>query len=150
MAVMTIATIAAAGCDREPSTGVEGTFELTVSIHTDTCTGQATAFGSEVTIERTDDNVTFRFGNEATLTGTIDPESRIMTVSGMIVIQDPEGGTFTGEMRFDQARVTEDEIHGFGSITFEGTFPGVPGTCQQLFNTSGLRESRSPLPLTGS
>ena len=140
----------AAGCENTPSTGVEGTYQLTVSIHTDTCTGQASAFGSEVTIEREGDNVTFRFGDDATLTGTIDPESRVMTVEGTILVDNPEGeGTFPGQMLVN-GRVTEDELNAVGSITFEGTFPGVSGTCEQIFSSSGLRQNLSPLPLTGS
>jgi hypothetical protein len=142
--------VLAAGCENTPSTGVEGTYELTVSIHTDTCTGQASAFGSEVTIEREGDNVTFRFGDEATLTGTFNPEDRVMTVDGTILVTDPEsGGTFPGQMLVN-ARVTEDEISAVGSITFEGTFPGVSGTCEQIFSSTGLRQGLSPLPLTGS
>jgi hypothetical protein len=138
-----------AGCENSPSTGVEGTYQLNVSIHIDTCTGQPSAFGSEVTIERTDDNVTFRFGSEATLTGTINTENRVMTVDGTILVPNQQGGSFPGQMHM-VGRVTEDELNAVGSITFEGTFPGVSGTCEQIFSSSGLRQNLSPLPLTGS
>ncbi|CAN5879850.1 hypothetical protein BH20GEM1_BH20GEM1_06260 [soil metagenome] len=150
--IWTIALAAAAmaaGCENSPSTGVEGTYELTVSIHTDTCTGQPSAFGSEVMIEREGDNVTFRFGDEATLTGTFNPEDRVMTVQGTILGNDPDGGTFTGQMHM-VARVTEGQFVSVGSITFEGTFPDVSGTCEQIFSSTGTRFGLSPLPLTGS
>ena len=141
--------VIAAGCETDPSTGVEGTYQLTVSIHTDTCTGQPSAVGSELTIDREGDNVTFRFGDEATLTGTFNPENRVMTVDGTFLVDDGEGGTFPGEMHME-ARVTEGDFVAVGSITFEGTFPGVSGTCEQIFSSTGERLGLSPLPLTGS
>jgi len=143
------AVLMTAGCENNPSTGVEGTYHLNVSIPVDECTGQSSSFSSEVTIERDGDNVTFRFGNDATLTGTIDEETRIMTVDGTILADAPGGGTFSGQMHME-ARVTEGEIVAVGTITYEGTFPGVSGTCRQFFNSIGERQNLSPLPLTGS
>ena len=146
-----VAAIAAAGCENEPSTGVEGTYQLTVSIPVDECTGQASSFSSEVTIQRDGDDVTFLFGNDATLTGTFDNESRIMTVDGtiLVAVPPPGTGTFPGQMHME-ARVTEGSIAAVGTITFQGTFPGVSGTCRQFFNITGDRLGLSPLPLTGS
>lgn len=146
-----VATLAVAGCDNDPSTGVEGTYQLNVSIPVDECTGQASSFSSEVTIERDGDNVTFIFGDAATLTGTFDDETRIMTVDGTILVPvpPPGTGTFPGQMHME-ARVTEGSIAAVGTITFEGTFPGVSGTCRQFFNITGSRLNLSPLPLTGS
>ena len=142
--------VLAAGCENSPSTGVEGTYRLTVLYNTDTCLGeQGRTESSEVTIERDGDNVTFRFGDEGTLTGTFNPEDRVMTVDGTILFDDPEGGTFSGRMHMI-ARVTEGDISAFGTITFEGTFPDVPGTCTRGFSITGQRASFSPLPLTGS
>ncbi|HUF89167.1 MAG TPA: hypothetical protein VMR66_04225 [Gemmatimonadota bacterium] len=140
----------AAGCESTPSTGVEGTYQLNVSIPVDECTGQASSFSAEVTIERVGDNVTFLFGDAATLTGTIDTESRIMTVEGTILVDNPAGGTFPGFMEVSESRVTEGSIVGLGTIRFEGTFPGVSGICTQHFSFSGQRLNLSPLPLTGS
>ena len=146
-----VSALAVAGCENDPSTGVEGTYQLNVSIPVDECTGQASSFSSEVTIEREGDNVTFIFGDAATLTGTFDDETRIMTVDGTILVPvpPPGTGTFPGEMHME-ARVTEGSIAAVGTITFEGTFPGVSGTCRQFFNITGTRLSLSPLPLTGS
>ena len=146
-----IVVLAVAGCENDPSTGVEGTYRLNVSIPVDECTGQASSFSSEVTIERDGDNVTFIFGDAATLTGTFDDETRIMTVDGTILVPvpPPGTGTFPGQMHME-ARVTEGSIAAVGTITFEGTFPGVSGTCRQFFNITGSRLNLSPLPLTGS
>jgi hypothetical protein len=142
--------LAGAGCESTPSTGVEGTYELNVSVPVDECTGQSSSFTAEVTIEREGDDVTFFFGDEATLTGTIDTESRIMTVDGVISVEDPDtGGTFPGFMHME-ARVTEGDIAAVGTITFEGSFPGVPGICTQHFNVTGSRLNLAPYPLTGS
>lgn len=143
------ATLVAAGCENTPSTGVEGTYQLNVSIPVDECTGQASSFSSEVTIERDGDNVTFLFGDDATLTGTFDDETRIMTVDGTILVPvpPPGSGTFPGQMHME-ARVTEGSIAAVGTITFVGTFPGVSGTCRQFFNITGDRRGLS-LPLTG-
>ena len=145
-----VAALAAAGCGNDPSTGVEGTYQLNVSIPVDECTGQASSFSSEVTIERDGDNVTFLFGDDATLTGTIDNETRIMTVDGTILVPvpPPGTGTFPGQMHME-ARVTEGSIAAVGTITYVGTFPGVSGTCRQFFNVTGNRLNRSFLPLTG-
>lgn len=143
--------LAAVGCDNDPSTGVEGTYQLNVSIPVDECTGQPSSFTSQVTIERDGDDVTFTFGDDAVLTGTIDNESRIMTVDGTILVDvpPPGTGTFPGFMQME-ARVTEGELNAVGSIVFEGTFPGVSGTCTQQFLAQGPRLGLSPLPLTGS
>ena len=144
--------VLAAGCENSPSTGVEGTYQLAAEYTIDECSGQqGRSFSSEVTIERDGDNVTFLFGDAATLTGTINPEDRVMTVEGTILVEEPDGeGTFTGHMRM-VARVTEGEFNGLATITFEGTFPGVPGTCIQAFAAEGERRGNlSPLPLTGS
>ena len=145
------AALVAAGCENEPSTGVEGTYQLNVSIPVDECTGQPSSFSSEVTIEREGDNVTFFFGDAATLTGTFNPEDRVMTVDGTILVPVPApgSGTFPGQMHM-LARVTEGDLSAVGTITFEGTFPGVSGTCRQFFNITGDRLGLSPLPLTGS
>ena len=145
-----VAALAAVGCETTPSTGVEGTFQLNVSIPVDECTGQSSSFSAEVTIEREGDDVTFLFGDAATLTGTIDTVSRIMTVEGTILVDNPGGGTFPGFMHISEARVTEGSIVGLGTIRFEGTFPGVSGICTQHFNFTGQRLNLSPLPLTGS
>jgi len=149
--IWTTALIAAfaVGCENTPSTGVEGTYQLNVSIPVDECTGQSSSFSAEVTIERDGDDVTFLFGDAATLTGTFDDETRIMTVDGTILVDNPGGGTFPGFMHME-ARVTEGSIAAVGTITFEGSFPGVPGICRQHFNVTGQRLSLSPLPLTGS
>ena len=146
-----VAGLLAAGCQNTPSTGVEGTYQLNVSIPVDECTGQPSSFSSEVTIERDGDDVTFFFGDDATLTGTFDDETRIMTVDGTILVPvpPPGSGTFPGQMHME-ARVTEGDIAAVGTITFEGTFPGVSGTCRQHFNVVGSRLNLSPLPLTGS
>jgi hypothetical protein len=144
-----VAGLLAAGCENSPSTGVEGTYQLNVSIPVDECTGQPSSFSSEVTIERVGDNVTFFFGEDATLIGTFDDETRIMSVDGIILVDAPGGGTFPGQMHME-ARVTEGNIAAVGTITFVGTFPGVPGTCRQHFNVVGSRLNLSPLPLTGS
>jgi hypothetical protein len=149
MAIGLVAGLLAAGCENTPSTGVVGTYQLNVSVPVDECTGQPSSFSSEVTIERVGDNVTFFFGEEATLIGTFDDENRIMTVDGIILVDAPEGGTFPGQMHME-ARVTEDDIVAIGTITFKGTFPGVSGTCRKHFNVVGSRLNLSPFPLTGS
>lgn len=142
--------VALIGCENDPSVGVEGTYRLNVSIPVDECTGQPSSFSSEVTIEREGDDVTFRFGDAAVLTGTIDNDTRIMTVDGTILVDlpPPGTGTFPGFMQME-ARVTEGELNAVGSIVFEGTFPGVSGTCTQQFLAQGPRLGLSPLPLTG-
>ena len=144
------AVLSVVGCENDPSTGVEGTYQLNVSIPVDECTGQPSSFSSQVTIEREGDDVTFTFGDDAVLTGTIDNESRIMTVSGTILVDvpPPGTGTFPGFMQME-ARVTEGELNAVGSIVFEGTFPGVSGTCTQQFLAQGPRLGLSPIPLTG-
>jgi hypothetical protein len=140
-----------AGCDDTSSTGVEGTYEVTLTYNVDTCVndvGRSEAI--EITIEREGDNVTFLIGDSGTLTGTFDNETRIMTVDGTILAPDPGGGTFSGEMLMF-ARVTEGELNASGGITFEGTFPGVPGTCERAFLATGERRGNlSPFSLTGS
>jgi hypothetical protein len=129
--------------------GVEGTYPITLTYTTDTCVGDVgRSEAVEITIERDGDNVTFTVGDAGTLTGTIDNESRVMTVDGTILVPNPSGGTFTGDMHM-VARVTEGDINILGTITFEGTFPGVPGTCERAFQAGGTRENLSPLPLTG-
>ena len=48
------------------------------------------------------------------------------------------------------ARVTEGELNALGTIVFEGTFPGVPGTCERAFQARGERANLSVFSLTGS
>jgi hypothetical protein len=137
------------GCENEPSLGVEGTYPITLTYSTDTCVGDVgRSEAVELTIERDGDDVTFTVGDAGTLTGTFNEENRAMTVDGTILVPNPLGGSFPGEMHM-VARVTEGEINILGSITFEGTFPGVSGTCERAFSAGGQRENLSILPLTG-
>ena len=141
--------VAAPACENEPSLGVEGTYPITLTYSRDTCIGDdGRSEAVEITIERDADDVTITVGEAGFLTGTFDDESRIMTVEGTILVPNPTGGSFPGVMLMF-ARVTEGEVNISGSITFEGTFPGVSGTCERIFRASGIREHLSPLPLTG-
>ena len=142
--------VAAPACENEPSLGVEGTYPITLTYTTDTCVGDVgRSEAVEITIDREGDNVTFTVGDAGTLTGTFDDENRAMTVDGTILVPNPGGGSFPGQMHM-VARVTEGDINILGTITFEGTFPGVPGTCERAFQAGGQRANLSPLPLTGS
>ncbi|HJR52771.1 MAG TPA: hypothetical protein VJ982_03550 [Gemmatimonadota bacterium] len=142
--------LAAPACDNDPSIGVDGTYPITLTYTTDTCVGdEGRSEAVEITIERDGDNVTITVGEAGVLTGTFEDESRIMTVEGTILVENPTGGSFPGVMLMF-ARVTEGEVNISGSITFEGTFPGVSGTCERIFRADGVRENLSPLPLTGS
>lgn len=141
--------VAAPACENEPSLGVEGTYPITLTYTTDTCEGDAgRSEAVEITIDREGDNVTFTVGDAGTLTGTFDNTNRAMTVDGTILVPNPGGGSFPGQMHM-VARVTEGDINILGTITFEGTFPGVPGTCERAFQAGGQRENLSVLPLTG-
>ena len=141
--------VAAPACENEPSLGVEGTYPITLTYTTDTCVGDVgRSEPVEITIDREGDDVTFTVGDAGVLTGTFNNEDRSMTVEGTILVANPLGGTFPGDMLM-VARVTEGFINVLGSITFEGTFPGVSGTCERAFEAGGQRESRSVLPLTG-
>ena len=141
--------VAAPACENDPSLGVEGTYPTTLTYTTDTCVGDAgRSEAVEITIEREGDNVTFTIGDSGTLTGTFDNTNRAMTVDGTILVQNPGGGTFPGQMHM-VGRVTEGDLNVLGTITFEGSFPGVPGTCERVFQGGGLRENLSVLPLTG-
>lgn len=141
--------VAVPACENEPSLGVEGTYPITLTYNTDTCVGDiGRSEAVEITIDREGDNVTFTVGDAGILTGTFNNEDRSMTVEGTILVANPGGGTFPGDMRM-VARVTEGFINVLGSITFEGTFPGVPGTCERAFDAGGQRENLSVLPLTG-
>jgi hypothetical protein len=115
----------------------------------DTCEGdEGRSEAIELTIERDGDDVTITVTDAGVLTGTFNPEDRIMTVNGTILVPNPLGGTFSGEMLMF-ARVTGDIVNVSGGITFEGTFPGVSGTCERQFLGSGPRGNLSPIPLTG-
>ena len=143
-----VALTTAAACDKDPGLGVEGTFPVTISYTTDTCADdQNTSEVMELKIDRQDNNVTIVVTGAGTLTGTFDPEERLMTVNGTVSVPDTLGGSFAGEMLMF-ARVTNDVVNVSGAITFEGTFPGVSGTCERAFLGSGPRGNRS-LPLTG-
>ena len=149
--ILAFAAIAGLACDNDPSVGVEGTYPITLTYTEDTCAGDVGRNEAvDLTIEREGDNVTFTVGG-AVLTGTFNPEDRVMTVEGTIQVPIPEpgSGSFPGQMRM-VARVTEGEVNVLGSITFEGTFPGVSGTCRRSFEASGDRENLSVFPLTGS
>ena len=148
--ILAIAVTAAAACENDPSLGVEGTYPITLTYTTDTCVGdEGRSEAVELTIERDGDDITIDVGDAGTLTGTFNNENRAMTVDGTILVQNPLGGSFPGQMHM-VARVTEGDINVLGSITFEGTFPGVSGTCIRSFEASGTRANLSPLPLTGS
>ncbi len=148
--IVALAVLAATSCENEPSLGVDGTYPITITYTTDTCAGDAgRSEALELTVERDGDDVTFTVGDAGTLTGTFNNEDRTMTVDGTIAVPDPIGGSFTGDMHM-VARVTEGDINILGTITFEGTFPGVPGTCERAFQAGGQRANLSPLPLTGS
>ncbi|HET7692838.1 MAG TPA: hypothetical protein VFM44_07120 [Gemmatimonadota bacterium] len=147
--ILAFAAIAATSCENDPSLGVEGTYPITLTYTTDTCVGDVgRSEAVELTIERDGDNVAFTVGDAGTLTGTFDNENRVMTVDGTILVPNPSGGTFPGDMHM-VARVTEGDINILGSITFEGTFPGVSGTCERAFQAGGRRDNLSVLPLTG-
>jgi hypothetical protein len=147
---MISSAIVTLGCDRSSTTGVEGTYPLILTYNEDTCADdENTSESFQLRIERDGDAVTFTLANAGTLTGTFDNETRIMTVQGPIVAQNPGGGTFPGQM-FMVARVTEGEVNADGRIDFEGTFPGIPGTCSRHFLATGERANRSVFPLTGS
>jgi hypothetical protein len=137
-------------CGNDPGVGVEGTFPVTITYNEDTCVpedeGRSEAI--ELAIERDGDDVTITVTNAGVLTGTFNPEDRVMTVNGTILVPNPLGGTFSGEMLMF-ARVTNDVVNVSGSITFEGTFPGVSGTCERIFLGSGPRSNLGFLPLTG-
>ena len=148
--ILTLVVIAVQACDSEPSLGVEGSYPITLTYTTDTCVGDVgRSEAVEITVERDGDNITITVDDAGTLTGTFDEETRAMTVDGTILVPNPSGGTFTGDMHM-VARVTEGDINILGTITFEGTFPGVPGTCERAFSATGRRANLSPLPLTGS
>ncbi len=147
--IVALAAIAAAACDNDPGVGVEGTFPVTITYHVDTCVGdEGRSEAIELTIERDGDDVTITITDAGTLTGTFNPVDRVMTVNGTILVPNPLGGTFSGEMLMF-ARVTGDEVNVSGGITFEGTFPGVSGTCERQFLGSGPRANLTPFPLTG-
>lgn len=129
---------------------MDGTYlPVTITYNVDTCGGGADGRSEaiELNIERDGDDVTITVVNAGTLTGTFNPDDRVMTVNGTILVPDSTGGTFTGEMLMF-ARVTDDIVRVSGGITFEGTFPGVSGTCERAFLGSGPRTSFSA-PLTG-
>ncbi|HEY7470988.1 MAG TPA: hypothetical protein VIE68_01445 [Gemmatimonadota bacterium] len=139
------------GCDNSPSTGVEGTYPLTLTYTVDECAGdQGRSEALEVTIERDGNDVTFDLGASGILTGTFNEELRTMTVDGTILVPvpPPGSGTFPGQMHM-VARVTEGELNALGRITFDGTFPGVSGICERFFEASGERnDSLSVFSLT--
>ncbi|HET6362384.1 MAG TPA: hypothetical protein VFH11_10010 [Gemmatimonadota bacterium] len=148
--ILAFAVMAAPACENDPSLGVEGTYPITLTYVTDTCVGdEGRSEAVEITVERDGDDITIDVGGAGTLTGTFNNENRAMTVDGTILVQNPSGAPFPGEMHM-VARVTEGDISVLGSITFEGTFPGVPGTCIRSFEATGTRANLSPLPLTGS
>ena len=140
------------GCDDSGSFGVEGTYPVTLTYTTDTCAGDVgRSEALEITIERDGNDVTFDLGTTGTLTGTFDEENRAMTVDGpvQVPVPPPGTGTFPGQAHM-VARVTEGELNALGTIVFEGTFPGVPGTCQRAFQAVGERANLSVFSLTGS
>ncbi|HJU86796.1 MAG TPA: hypothetical protein VJ788_05465 [Gemmatimonadota bacterium] len=150
LAVLALAVAAAFACENDPGVGVEGTFPVTITYHVDTCVGDdGRSEAIELVIERDGDDVTITVTGAGVLTGTFNPEDRVMTVDGTISVPNPLGGTFPGEMLMF-ARVTNETVNVSGGITFEGTFPGVSGTCERQFLGSGQRGNLMPFPLTGS
>jgi hypothetical protein len=140
------------GCDDSGSFGVDGTYPVTLTYTTDTCAGDAgRSEALEITIERDGNDVTWDLGAAGTLTGTFDEEDRTMTVNGTILVPvpPPGTGTFPGQATM-VGRVTEGELNALGTILFEGTFPGVPGTCERSFTARGERANLSVFSLTGS
>lgn len=142
------------GCDDSGSFGVEGTYRVTLTYTTDTCAVPSAVGRSEaieITITRDGNDVTWDLGGATgTLTGTFDEESRVMTVDGTIQVpvEPPDTGTFPGQAHM-VGRVTEGELNALATIVFEGTFPGVPGTCQRAFGATGDRANLSVFSLTG-
>jgi hypothetical protein len=150
IAILAFAAAAAFACDNDPGVGVEGTYPVTITYHVDTCVGDdGRSEAIELVIERDGDDVTITVTDAGVLTGTFNPEDRVMTVDGTISVPNPLGGTFPGDMLMF-ARVTNDVVRVSGGITFEGTFPGVSGTCERQFLGSGPRGNLTPFPLTGS
>ena len=140
------------GCDDSDTFGVEGTYPVTLTYTTDTCAGDVGRTEAlEITIERDGNDVTFDLGAAGTLTGTFDDENRAMTVDGTIQVPvpPPGTGTFPGQAHM-VGRVTEGELNALGTIVFEGTFPGVSGTCERAFQARGERANLSVFSLTGS
>ena len=135
--------LALTACGEDEQRGVEGRFTLVVSESRDTCDNQTNSFGSEITITRDGDDVVVTFGQDAILTGTIDENGEILAQG---VVEDQGGGRTT--VLAVRILVRRTRLESTGRQTFNGTFPGVPGTCLQEFSISGQRANVVPTLFT--
>lgn len=139
-------------CDGQDDVTLEGTYLLSIVETEDDCDGELNSgIQATMTIEREGDTYTVRFGDQATLVGVIDPEGllQVSGVSNVPVVVDGETVTVTADMVMQIGQFQTGEIEASGRLTFEGTFPGVEETCEQVFVAAGDRRSLAPTLLTG-
>lgn len=118
-----------------------GSYSLEIFETQDTCDNEANQFRSEATISRAGDDFELDFGEQASLPAVLNDEG-VFVAEGII---EDRGEGQTTFMRIELLIRRGDVVDGAGRITYHGTFPGVPGECEQRFNALGQRLGLAPL-----
>jgi hypothetical protein len=138
--VVALATIGST-CD-DTNNRVTGTYQLTVVESRDSCDQEFNSFGSVVTVTSGSAGAyTVSFGDAAVLEGSFSDEG-VLVAQGVI---DDQGDGKTTTMQIG-ILVRQGLVEGTGRLTYNGTFPGVTGSCVQEFSFTGQRtDSRAPV-----
>ena len=136
---------AAVACDGDEDQ-IAGTYELRIFESRDTCDNELNPVSSQVTISRSPGGFVLDFGTDARLSGEISDQG-VLVASGDIVIR-RQGLEVPAFLQIGLV-IREGQIRqGTGRLRFSGTFPGIPGVCEQEFTIEGSRED-SRVPIIG-
>ena len=139
VALLTVGSV----CDDDDSR-ITGTYELLIIESRDTCDNDLNEVSSVATISRDESGFVIEFGDEATLTGEFSSEGVLVAQGNIVVVR--EGMEIPAFMQIGIVIKQGVITQGSGRLTYEGTFPGVPGTCVQEFGIAGSRtDSAAPI-----
>jgi hypothetical protein len=119
---------------------IPGTYSVSVFEAEDTCDGEENQFTLVLDIRRQDDGFRVEInaaGQAGLLSGDIEPDG-ILVVTGTVTDTD---GTRPRQVRLEMDIQRGRILEGRGLLTWNGTFPGVPGQCTQELNFTGFREN---------
>jgi hypothetical protein len=116
---------------------ITGTYQLLIFESEDECDNEINQYSSQATISRSGDGFIIEFGDEGTLTGGFNDEGALEASGNTVVIVDgnPVAAFMQIQLIIQQGNISA----GNGNLRYDGTFPGVPGTCTQTFSIDGSR-----------
>jgi hypothetical protein len=139
--------IATFACDNE-SNEITGTYNAAVFESEDTCDGERDGpYPLQFEIARQGDGFSVLVNGAGPLTGDIR-EDGILAVVGTVTGGDPPcsgSGACPRQVQLEMDIRRGRIVEGAALITWNGTFPGVPGACVQELTFTGSRQDLAPI-----